>query len=185
MLQFHTGKLCLSASGEFDTSTNQKAGCYLSHFKLIVVLVHLVSKARLESDNRPGHRPWRHQSANWELHSELALFSSYQHVCKNINNFFFSYLGPFWSFLQPICLATFSQVRSISCSAESDSRAVLTVHIDGAKQVTSINLKEQLNILEKVFICLPALSWMKDWCQFHVCVITWRYNQQPISSAFV
>lgn len=39
--------------------------------------------------------------------------------------------------LQPICLATPSQVRSISCSAESDGRALLTVHIEGAKQVTS------------------------------------------------
>lgn len=38
--------------------------------------------------------------------------------------------------LQPVCLATFSQVRSISCSAEVDGRALLTVHIEGAKQVT-------------------------------------------------
>ncbi|XP_029301237.1 protein-tyrosine kinase 2-beta-like [Cottoperca gobio] len=39
----------------------------------------------------------------------------------------------------PVCLATFSQVRSISCSAESDGRALLTVHIEGAKQPLSVN----------------------------------------------
>ncbi|XP_044043140.1 protein-tyrosine kinase 2-beta-like isoform X2 [Siniperca chuatsi] len=39
----------------------------------------------------------------------------------------------------PICLASFSQVRSISCSAESDGRALLTVHIEGAKQPLSVN----------------------------------------------
>lgn len=41
----------------------------------------------------------------------------------------------FTMFLQPICLATPSQVRSISCAAESDGQALLTVHIEGAKQV--------------------------------------------------
>ncbi|XP_060922859.1 protein-tyrosine kinase 2-beta-like [Limanda limanda] len=39
----------------------------------------------------------------------------------------------------PVCLAAFSQVRSISCSAESDGRAVLTVHIEGAQQPLSVN----------------------------------------------
>ncbi|XP_042368831.1 protein-tyrosine kinase 2-beta-like [Plectropomus leopardus] len=39
----------------------------------------------------------------------------------------------------PICLATFSQVRSISCSAETDGRALLTVHIEGAKQPLTVN----------------------------------------------
>ncbi|XP_070711842.1 protein-tyrosine kinase 2-beta-like isoform X1 [Pempheris klunzingeri] len=39
----------------------------------------------------------------------------------------------------PICLATFSQVRSISCSAESDGQALLTVHTEGAKQPLSVN----------------------------------------------
>ncbi|KAM9334063.1 protein-tyrosine kinase 2-beta-like isoform 2-T2 [Symphorus nematophorus] len=39
----------------------------------------------------------------------------------------------------PICLATFSQVRSISCSADSDGRALLTVNIEGAKQPLSVN----------------------------------------------
>uniref|UniRef100_A0AAQ4NV97 non-specific protein-tyrosine kinase n=1 Tax=Gasterosteus aculeatus aculeatus TaxID=481459 RepID=A0AAQ4NV97_GASAC len=39
----------------------------------------------------------------------------------------------------PIRLATFSQVRSISCSAESDGQALLTVHIEGAKQPLSVN----------------------------------------------
>ncbi|XP_070850089.1 protein-tyrosine kinase 2-beta-like [Chaetodon trifascialis] len=39
----------------------------------------------------------------------------------------------------PICLAKFSQVRSISCSAETDGRALLTVHIEGAKQPLSVN----------------------------------------------
>ncbi|XP_063733621.1 protein-tyrosine kinase 2-beta-like isoform X2 [Eleginops maclovinus] len=39
----------------------------------------------------------------------------------------------------PVCLATFSQVSSISCSAESDGRALLTVHIEGAKQPLSVN----------------------------------------------
>ncbi|XP_037552312.1 protein-tyrosine kinase 2-beta-like [Nematolebias whitei] len=34
----------------------------------------------------------------------------------------------------PICLAKFSQVRSISSAAESDGRALLTVHIEGAQQ---------------------------------------------------
>uniref|UniRef100_A0A3Q1AWT6 non-specific protein-tyrosine kinase n=1 Tax=Amphiprion ocellaris TaxID=80972 RepID=A0A3Q1AWT6_AMPOC len=39
----------------------------------------------------------------------------------------------------PIYLAKFSQVRSISCSAESDGRALLTVHIEGAQQPLSVN----------------------------------------------
>ncbi|XP_020510002.2 protein-tyrosine kinase 2-beta isoform X2 [Labrus bergylta] len=39
----------------------------------------------------------------------------------------------------PVCLASFSQVQSISCSAESDGRALLTVHIDGAKQPLSVS----------------------------------------------
>ncbi|KAG8004507.1 Protein-tyrosine kinase 2-beta [Nibea albiflora] len=39
----------------------------------------------------------------------------------------------------PVCLATFSQVCSISCSAEVDGRALLTVHIEGAKQPLSVN----------------------------------------------
>lgn len=47
---------------------------------------------------------------------------------------------------QPICLAKFSQVRSISCTAESDGRALLKAHIEGAKQVA-------LNFL----ICLTAV----------------------------
>ncbi|KAG7215725.1 hypothetical protein INR49_022082 [Caranx melampygus] len=34
--------------------------------------------------------------------------------------------------------ATFSQVRSISCTAESDGQALLTVHIEGAKQPLSV-----------------------------------------------
>ncbi|KAK2880314.1 protein-tyrosine kinase 2-beta-like isoform X1 [Channa argus] len=38
----------------------------------------------------------------------------------------------------PICLATFSQVRSISCSVEQDGQALLTVHID-SKQPLSVN----------------------------------------------
>ena len=39
--------------------------------------------------------------------------------------------------MQPVCLAAFSQVRSIACSAGSDGRALLTVHIEGAQQVYS------------------------------------------------
>uniref|UniRef100_A0A3Q0SHZ7 non-specific protein-tyrosine kinase n=1 Tax=Amphilophus citrinellus TaxID=61819 RepID=A0A3Q0SHZ7_AMPCI len=39
----------------------------------------------------------------------------------------------------PICLAKFSQVCSISCTAESDGRALLTVHIEGTKQPLSVN----------------------------------------------
>uniref|UniRef100_I3KDA3 non-specific protein-tyrosine kinase n=1 Tax=Oreochromis niloticus TaxID=8128 RepID=I3KDA3_ORENI len=39
----------------------------------------------------------------------------------------------------PICLAKFSQVRSISCTAESDGRALLKAHIEGAKQPLSVN----------------------------------------------
>lgn len=38
-----------------------------------------------------------------------------------------------------ICLATFPQVRSISCSAESDGRALLIVNIEGAKQSLSVS----------------------------------------------
>ncbi|XP_028256707.1 protein-tyrosine kinase 2-beta-like [Parambassis ranga] len=37
------------------------------------------------------------------------------------------------------CLAKFSQVRSISCSAETDGQALLTVHIEGTKQPLSVN----------------------------------------------
>ncbi|CAG5932941.1 unnamed protein product [Menidia menidia] len=39
----------------------------------------------------------------------------------------------------PTCLAKFSQVRSISCSGETDGRALLMVHIEGAKQPLSVN----------------------------------------------
>ncbi|XP_041637899.1 protein-tyrosine kinase 2-beta-like [Cheilinus undulatus] len=39
----------------------------------------------------------------------------------------------------PVCLASISQVQSISCSAESNGRALLTVHIDSAKQPLSVS----------------------------------------------
>uniref|UniRef100_UPI003AAEB6B7 protein-tyrosine kinase 2-beta-like n=1 Tax=Centroberyx gerrardi TaxID=166262 RepID=UPI003AAEB6B7 len=39
----------------------------------------------------------------------------------------------------PICLASFSQVRSIRCSMENDGRALLTVHMEGARQPLSVN----------------------------------------------
>ncbi|XP_040888167.1 protein-tyrosine kinase 2-beta-like isoform X2 [Toxotes jaculatrix] len=39
----------------------------------------------------------------------------------------------------PVCLAVFSRVRSISCSAGNDGRALLTVHIEGAEQPLSVN----------------------------------------------
>ncbi|XP_058479103.1 protein-tyrosine kinase 2-beta-like [Solea solea] len=38
----------------------------------------------------------------------------------------------------PVSLAAFSQVRSISCSAGSEGQAMLTVHIEGAKQPLSV-----------------------------------------------
>ncbi|XP_068165250.1 protein-tyrosine kinase 2-beta-like isoform X2 [Antennarius striatus] len=41
-----------------------------------------------------------------------------------------------------MCLATPFQVRSISCFAESDGQAVLTVHIDGAKQPLSVKVSD-------------------------------------------
>ncbi|XP_054598946.1 protein-tyrosine kinase 2-beta isoform X1 [Nothobranchius furzeri] len=40
---------------------------------------------------------------------------------------------------KPTYLAKFSQVCSIACSAESDGRAVLTVHIKGTKQPLEVN----------------------------------------------
>uniref|UniRef100_A0A669D1S5 non-specific protein-tyrosine kinase n=1 Tax=Oreochromis niloticus TaxID=8128 RepID=A0A669D1S5_ORENI len=60
---------------------------------------------------------------------------------------FFTTLAQCWCFTQesfacqlvPICLAKFSQVRSISCTAESDGRALLKAHIEGAKQPLSVN----------------------------------------------
>ncbi|XP_061655750.1 protein-tyrosine kinase 2-beta-like isoform X2 [Phyllopteryx taeniolatus] len=39
----------------------------------------------------------------------------------------------------PVCLATFSQVSSILCSAESHGRALLTVYIEGTKQPLSVS----------------------------------------------
>ncbi|KAM6945773.1 protein-tyrosine kinase 2-beta [Aplochiton taeniatus] len=39
----------------------------------------------------------------------------------------------------PICLATFSQVRSVECSQEKGAKALLTVHIEGAKQPLSVH----------------------------------------------
>uniref|UniRef100_A0A3B4VR75 non-specific protein-tyrosine kinase n=1 Tax=Seriola dumerili TaxID=41447 RepID=A0A3B4VR75_SERDU len=50
----------------------------------------------------------------------------------------YSFFGTFISLcvLQPV--AAFSQVHSISCSAESDGQALLTVHIEGAKQPLSV-----------------------------------------------
>uniref|UniRef100_A0A3Q2DXK2 non-specific protein-tyrosine kinase n=1 Tax=Cyprinodon variegatus TaxID=28743 RepID=A0A3Q2DXK2_CYPVA len=44
-----------------------------------------------------------------------------------------------FSVSQPVCLAKFSDVRSISCSLESDGRALLTVHIEGSKQPLAVN----------------------------------------------
>lgn len=38
----------------------------------------------------------------------------------------------------PVCLAAFTEVRSISCSAENDGRALLTVHIEGATQPLTV-----------------------------------------------
>ncbi|KAK5604306.1 hypothetical protein CRENBAI_019889 [Crenichthys baileyi] len=40
---------------------------------------------------------------------------------------------------KPVCLAKFSDIRSISCTAESDGRALLTVHIEGSKQPLAVN----------------------------------------------
>uniref|UniRef100_A0AAY4AYM6 non-specific protein-tyrosine kinase n=1 Tax=Denticeps clupeoides TaxID=299321 RepID=A0AAY4AYM6_9TELE len=39
----------------------------------------------------------------------------------------------------PICLAVFKQIRSIQCSAQSDSKAQVHIDIEGAKQPLSIN----------------------------------------------
>ncbi|MEQ2228209.1 hypothetical protein ILYODFUR_006597, partial [Ilyodon furcidens] len=41
---------------------------------------------------------------------------------------------------KPICLAKFSDICSISCTAESDGRALLTVHIEGSKQPLAVNI---------------------------------------------
>ncbi|XP_014828259.1 PREDICTED: protein-tyrosine kinase 2-beta-like [Poecilia mexicana] len=41
---------------------------------------------------------------------------------------------------KPVCLAKFSDVRSISCTAEPDGRALLTVHIEGSKQPLAVNI---------------------------------------------
>ncbi|XP_076129038.1 protein tyrosine kinase 2 beta, b [Alosa pseudoharengus] len=40
----------------------------------------------------------------------------------------------------PICLAEFQQIRSIKCSTRSDSKVLLTVDIEGAKQPLSVNV---------------------------------------------
>ncbi|XP_030638640.1 protein-tyrosine kinase 2-beta [Chanos chanos] len=39
----------------------------------------------------------------------------------------------------PICLANFTQIRSIKCSPQNDGKALLTVDIEGAKQPLSVN----------------------------------------------
>uniref|UniRef100_A0A3B4WI00 non-specific protein-tyrosine kinase n=1 Tax=Seriola lalandi dorsalis TaxID=1841481 RepID=A0A3B4WI00_SERLL len=59
-------------------------------------------------------------------------------ACQYISLFIPSLFGTFISLcvLQPV--AAFSQVHSISCSAESDGQALLTVHIEGAKQPLSV-----------------------------------------------
>lgn len=41
---------------------------------------------------------------------------------------------------KPICLAKFSDVRGISCTAESDGRALLTLHIEGSKQPLAVSI---------------------------------------------
>uniref|UniRef100_A0AAY4AXJ8 non-specific protein-tyrosine kinase n=1 Tax=Denticeps clupeoides TaxID=299321 RepID=A0AAY4AXJ8_9TELE len=43
------------------------------------------------------------------------------------------------SITEPICLAVFKQIRSIQCSAQSDSKAQVHIDIEGAKQPLSIN----------------------------------------------
>ncbi|XP_055020013.1 protein-tyrosine kinase 2-beta-like [Boleophthalmus pectinirostris] len=39
---------------------------------------------------------------------------------------------------KPVCLTSFSEIRSISCSSENDGRALLTVHIEGAAQPLTV-----------------------------------------------
>ncbi|XP_051502924.1 protein-tyrosine kinase 2-beta-like isoform X2 [Myxocyprinus asiaticus] len=39
----------------------------------------------------------------------------------------------------PVCLATFAQIQSIKCSLQNDGKALLNVHIEGAKQPLSIS----------------------------------------------
>uniref|UniRef100_A0A672IFV0 Protein kinase domain-containing protein n=1 Tax=Salarias fasciatus TaxID=181472 RepID=A0A672IFV0_SALFA len=51
---------------------------------------------------------------------------------------------------KPVCLATFSQVSSISCSPQPDGRALLNVHIDGAKQVTTSSWRSQKNMADLI-----------------------------------
>ncbi|KAK7893220.1 hypothetical protein WMY93_022372 [Mugilogobius chulae] len=39
---------------------------------------------------------------------------------------------------KPACLTTFSEIRSVSCSSESDGKALLSVHIEGAAQPLTV-----------------------------------------------
>ncbi|KAF0044903.1 hypothetical protein F2P81_001432 [Scophthalmus maximus] len=60
---------------------------------------------------------------------------------------FFTTLAQCYSFteesfacqLLPVCLAAFSQVRSISCTAGSEGRALLSVHMEGAVEPLSVH----------------------------------------------
>lgn len=74
--------------------------------------------------------------------------------------------------LQPVCLATFSKVRSISYSAESDGRALLTVHIEGAKQVT---LKLKM-FLKKAFTFVLEISPLMGGVTFWSLKVTAFFN---------
>lgn len=59
----------------------------------------------------------------------------------------------------PVCMATYSQVRSISCSAESSGRTLVSVTIDGAQQpltvsVASLSVAENMADLIDGYCCL-------------------------------
>uniref|UniRef100_A0A3Q3VWC6 non-specific protein-tyrosine kinase n=1 Tax=Mola mola TaxID=94237 RepID=A0A3Q3VWC6_MOLML len=68
-------------------------------------------------------------------------------ACQLVVSFAFF---PTFPLLQPICLATPSQVRSISCKAESDGRALLTVHIEEALSVNTPSLAVAENMADLI-----------------------------------
>ncbi|XP_057685789.1 protein-tyrosine kinase 2-beta-like isoform X2 [Corythoichthys intestinalis] len=62
----------------------------------------------------------------------------------------------------PVRLATFSQVSSILCTAESDGRALLTVYIEGTKQPLSVST-------ESMAVAENMANLIDGFCQLECC----------------
>lgn len=101
------------------------------------------------------------------VHNSKNAAADYECLYKIVNKwlrchsipFFYLFLLYFYFFhlcllpvFQSVCLTTFSQVCSISTSAESDSQALLTVHIEGGSQVNFFSFHLNFNPPPQMFV---------------------------------